>query len=41
MFSKVVTEGATAIDAYFPKSRWYDYYDGREITQGIFKTHSY
>ncbi|XP_078676770.1 lysosomal alpha-glucosidase-like isoform X1 [Branchiostoma floridae x Branchiostoma belcheri] len=32
LFSPVLDEGMTSVDAYFPKARWYDYYTGAEIS---------
>jgi len=32
LVSPVITEGATSVEAYFPDSRFYDYYDGKAVT---------
>ncbi|XP_069085845.1 lysosomal alpha-glucosidase-like [Pleurodeles waltl] len=31
MIAPVLYEGATSVDVYFPKARWFDYYTGEEI----------
>ena len=39
LISPVLDEGATSVNAYFPVSRWYSYYDGAEVEGvGTFKT---
>ncbi|CAH1775810.1 unnamed protein product [Owenia fusiformis] len=32
MITPVLDEGATSVTAYFPDSRWYDYYTGAEVS---------
>ncbi len=39
LISPVLTEGATSVEAYFPDSRFYDYYDGGLISaRGVWTT---
>lgn len=32
LISPVIDQGATTVKAYFPKSRWFDYYTGEEVS---------